>query len=162
MEETKRKERNAQMVLKLEAGFRIIIEQIIVEMEGRGFRPRIQEADRSPADQLQAFKTGHSKLKFGFHNITGPNGEPRSMAVDLIDDDYPLASRPSYLLNLAQVARKHGVQTGILWGLNPIMQMAVNNAIDKSEFDSKVKIGWDPTHIEPIGITPEQAQAKQK
>jgi hypothetical protein len=29
-------------------------------------RPRIQDARRSPADQLKAFESGHSKLRYGF------------------------------------------------------------------------------------------------
>lgn len=44
----------------------------ITEMENRGYRPRIQDGYRSLADQMIAFNTGHSKLKYGFHHVTGP------------------------------------------------------------------------------------------
>ena len=159
MNELNRRQRNAEKVQELYPTFRIRLEKVIVAMEGRGFRPRIQDAWRSPADQLTAFNTGHSKLKFGFHNVTGLGGQKESLAVDLIDDDYPLASRPIYLLNLAQICRLNGLNTGIAWGLEPAMRFALNEAIDQCKFEEyRGKIGWDPTHVEPLSITPEEAR----
>ena len=162
MEESARKQRNADRVLELWPAFRIIIEKIIVEMEARGFRPRIQDAHRSAEAQLEAFNKGNSKLKYGFHNVTGATGTKESLAVDMIDDDSPLASRLTYLLNLAEVARANGVRTGILWGLPKELSLATNAVIANRDFESKVKVGWDPTHIEPIGITPQEALAGKR
>lgn len=159
MTEASRKQRNADKVQELYPAFRIRIEKVIVEMEARGFRPRIQDAWRSPEEQLAAFNSGHSKLKFGFHNVTGANGQKESLAVDILDDDSPLAYRPTYLLNLAQVARSNGLNTGISWGLPEVMGSALNTSIYNCKFDEyKGKIGWDPTHCESVGMTPEDAR----
>jgi len=65
------------------------IKAVIETLEAEGLRPRIQDAWRSEADQLIAFKNGNSKLKFGFHNVTGNNGKKESLAVDMLDDDHP-------------------------------------------------------------------------
>ena len=131
-------------------------------MESRGYRPRIQDAYRSPADQLIAFNSGHSKLKFGFHNVTGANGAKESLAVDMLDDDFPLASRKEYLLNLSDAALKAGLHTGIKWGVPTAMQPAIDTAIAKKDWKADVKIGWDPTHVEPVGMTAEDAKAGKR
>ena len=103
MTEPKRKQRNADRLLELFPTFRLRLSKVIEELEEMGIRPRIQDAYRSPADQLKAFNTGHSKLRFGFHNVTGANGEKESLAVDLLDDDNPLQLSKAYLLKVAFV-----------------------------------------------------------
>lgn len=159
MEETKRMGRNTTGLLELYPTFRARLAATITDMESEGLRPRIQDAWRSPADQLKAFETGHSERRYGFHNVTGANGEKESLAVDMLDDDAPLAPSTSYLLRLAAAAQRQGLITGIRWGLKPAMQGAVDNAIRTQEWDAKVKVGWDPTHVQPTGITPARAQA---
>src|SRR5881394_952362 len=100
MTEPQRQQRNAAKLLELFPAFRNRISQVIIDLEAMGVRPRIQDAYRSPEDQLIAFNSGHSKLKFGFHNVTGPNGEKESLAVDMLDDDSPLNLSKSFLLKL--------------------------------------------------------------
>jgi len=34
----------------------------------------------------------------------------------------------------------------------------VDNAIRRKDWGAKVKVGWDRTHVQPIGITPARAQ----
>src|SRR4051812_48603336 len=111
MNEQQRKERNTQRVTELWPSFGQKIEAVIAAMEAAGLRPRIQDAWRSPEDQLKAFNTGHSKLKFGFHNVTGAGGHKEALAVDMLDDDHPLNSAPGYLLQLAAIAESQGVVT---------------------------------------------------
>ena len=147
------------MLLELYPTFRVKLAAVIADLESRGLRPRIQAAWRSPGDQLIAFNTGNSKLKYGFHNVTGANGAKESLAVDLLDDDSPLDSRKSYLLQLADAARKQGLLTGIRWGVPAGLIPAIDAAIANQDWQANVKIGWDPTHVEPIGITPTQAKA---
>ena len=50
------------------------------------------------------------------------------------------------------------LETGILWGLPVALQTGVNSAIAASDFTAKVKVGWDHTHIQPVGITVAQAK----
>jgi hypothetical protein len=98
MDETSRRQRNEQKLAELYPTFRARIAALIVDLEDRGIRPRIQDAWRSPEAQLAAFQSGHSKLKYGFHNVTGPDGGMESLAVDLLDDTQPSATQaqPSF------------------------------------------------------------------
>src|SRR5215213_8106713 len=98
MKETARKERNQQRLTECFPAFAQKVQAVIDDLEGQGFRPRIQDAHRSVADQLKALKGGFSKVKFGFHNVTGANGKPESLAVDLLDDDHPLNPSRKYII----------------------------------------------------------------
>ena len=153
MTEPQRQQRNAERLMELFPTFRARISKVIADLEGMGVRPRIQDAYRSPADQLLAFNTGHSKLKFGFHNVTGPNNEKESLAVDMLDEDNPLNLAKSYLLKLAFVSEKNGLTTGIRWGVPSKLITAIDAAIATQNWNADVKIGWDPSHIQPVGIT---------
>ena len=155
MTEPARNKRNADRMKELFPAFA----KVIADLEAAGVRPRIQDAYRTPADQLKAFNSGNSKLKFGFHNVTGADGTPQSLAVDMLDDDHPVTPTTRYLLQLAKVARARGLETGTLWGLPASLQAGVNTAISTSDFAAKVKVGWDPTHVQPVGITVDRAKS---
>lgn len=159
MDETARQARNAARLAECWPGFAVKVRAVLTEMESAGYRPRIQAGYRSPADQLAAFVSKHSDLKYGFHNCTGPRGEFESLAVDVLDDDYPLASRSSYLLHLAAAAERQGLTTGIRWGLPEGLREGIDDAIAAGNWNAPVKLGWDPTHMEPTGITVAAAQA---
>lgn len=152
MDEIKRKERNRQRLAELYPAFRIRIEAVIADLENLQLRPRIQEAWRSPEDQLKAYESGHSQLKYGFHNVIAKDGTPEALAVDLLDDDAPLNPKRPYLLHLAAAAQKHGLETGIRWGVPVELVKGIDNAIAQQAWDAHVKIGWDPTHVQPTGI----------
>lgn len=154
MEERKRQQRNTERLAECHAGFRNRLALVIRELERQNFRPRIQDAWRSPEDQLRAFETGHSKLKFGYHNATGPRGEKEALAVDLLDDDAPIEPPRRYLLALAIAARDNGLNTGLAWGLPDSLKQAIENAIASHNIDTPIaKIGWDPCHVEITGIS---------
>jgi hypothetical protein len=84
MTEQKRLQHNQNKLTECYPAFRSRVEAALKEMESQGFRPRISEAGRSPEDQLTAYKNGNSKLKFGFHNVTGKDAKPESLAVDVL------------------------------------------------------------------------------
>ena len=131
-------------------------------MEDQGFRPRIQDAHRTIEDQLKAFNGGFSKVKFGFHNVTGANGKPEALAADLLDDNRPLNPSREYLIRLAATAQAHGLQTGIFFGLPQVLRKGLSQAIEDLNFSSAVKIGFDPTHIEVTGISITEAKAGKR
>ena len=162
MNEAARKQRNATRLLELYPTFRARIAAVITEMEKAGWRPRIQDAWRSPADQKIAFETGHSKPLYGFHNVTSKTGQAQALAVDMLDDDSPLASRKTYLLQLAAAAQNAGLVSGIRWGLPAKLQAAIDAAISAQDWKAAVKIGWDPTHLEPTDVTVAQAKTGQR
>ena len=81
MTEEQRRQQNAERLTELYPTFRTRIASVIDSLESQGMRPRIQDAWRSPEDQLRAFNSGHSKLKFGFHNVTAQDGSKEALAV---------------------------------------------------------------------------------
>ena len=162
MTEVDRKARNAEKLVQLYPTFAKRIANVIAALEAAGIRPRIQDAYRSPADQLIAFNKGNSKLKFGFHNVTGDGGQPESLAVDLLDDDNPLSMTTAYFLRVAVAAEKNGLISGIRFGLPAGLSAGLNAAIAAKNYKADVKVGWDPTHIEPTGITPTEARGGKR
>lgn len=162
MKEADRKKRNNSRLLELYPTFRARLEQVIVALESKEIRPRIQDAWRSPADQEKAFRSGHSKLLFGFHNVTASDGTPEALAVDLLDDDSPLSPSKNYLLQLAAAAEAAGLITGIRWGVPQKLIGGIDAAIASQDWDANVKVGWDPTHVQPTDVTVAQAKAGKR
>jgi hypothetical protein len=162
MNEPERNQRNAQRVTELWPSFGNKIKAVITDLESQGLRPRIQDAWRSPQDQLIAFNSGHSKLKYGFHNVTAANGTKEALAVDMLDDDHAANEGREYLLRLAAAAESQGLVTGIRWGLSPNFSQAIDSAIANQDWKAPVKVGWDPTHIQPTGMTATEAKAGQR
>jgi len=159
MKEAARKARNSQRLSELYQTFRVRIEKVIADLEGNGIRPRIQDGWRSVADQRMAFDTGHSKLRYGFHNVTAPNGTPEALAADLLDDDSPVSMGKGYFLQLAAAAEAAGLVTGIRWGVPKKLVGAIDAAIAAKDWNANVKVGWDPTHVQPRDVTVAQAKA---
>ncbi|WP_442583316.1 hypothetical protein ACSBOB_15725 [Mesorhizobium sp. ASY16-5R] len=153
MKEDARKQRNKDRVAELYKTFATRISNVIKDLEAQGERPRIQDAWRSKADQLIAYNSGHAKVKYSFHNVTGAKGEKEALAVDMLDDEAPLNPGVPYLLKLASAAEREGLSTGIRWGVPKNVAKAINNAIAAQNWKAPVKVGWDPTHIEPTGMT---------
>jgi len=158
MKEEDRLARNKQRLTTMDAHMALAVRDVLTRMENHGFRPRIQAAWRSEADQIKAFNSGNSKVKFGFHNITGANGRKEALACDILDDDAPLGPSTSYLLRLAIAARHEHLSTGIFWGLSDAHAAGVSAAIAALDTEREVHVGWDPTHVEVVGITIAQAR----
>ncbi|HET6975706.1 MAG TPA: hypothetical protein VFI24_05260 [Pyrinomonadaceae bacterium] len=162
MNEANRKQRNTDRIAELWPSFGQKIRAVIEALEAEGLRPRIQDAWRSPQDQLKAFNTGHSQLKFGFHNVTGANGKKESLAVDVLDDNKPLNIGTEFLLHLAAAAEAQGLTTGIRWKVPANLVKGIDDAIANEDWEAPVKVGWDPTHVQPNGITPSEAKAGKR
>jgi hypothetical protein len=158
MKEADRIARNDQRILTLYPTFANRIVRVIKRLEAQGFRPRIQDAWRSPQEQKIAFDSGHSKLRFGFHNITNANGKPEALAIDLLDDDVPSNPSSVYMLKLAAAAEAEGLCTGIRWGLPIKLQSAIDEAIANGAWDARIKIGWDPLHVQSANLTVSEAR----
>jgi len=162
MKEPARKARNAERKATLYPTFAARLEQVIKELEDEKLRPRIQDAWRSPEEQLIKYNEGHAKLKYGFHNVTGAGGVKEALAVDLLDDDAPLTPGTPYILRLAAAAERQGLTTGARWGLPIKLRQAIDKAIAERNWDAPVKVGWDPLHVEPTGITVAEAKAGKR
>lgn len=170
MNESDRLLRNEQRLTLCYPPFALRARQVISALEDLHFRPRIQEAWRSLATHEQQKASGVSWSKWSFHCAMTPSGKPDSLAVDLLDDDYPApgpqhdwpASFRRYLVYLAAVAVPAGLETGIQWSLHdpkldaeiarvrtlmgtPGAQVYPGGTCYTGEF------GVDPTHLEPGG-----------
>lgn len=162
MKEPARLQRNRDRLAELFPAFRERLGRVLRRLEKDGVRPRIQEAWRSPEDQLAAWKAHHSQLKYGFHNVTGPSGAKEALAADVLDDNAPTAPRTKYLLQLAAAAEAEGLVTGIRWSLPAHLIVGIDAAIAARDWNAPVKVGWDPTHVEISGITVAQVKAGQR
>jgi hypothetical protein len=169
MQEQARKDHNTQRLGECFPGFAARVRKVIADMEAENFRPRIQDGYRTPADQLKAFNSGNSLVRFGFHNVTGPEGQKEALAVDLLDDDHPVESSRPYVIRLAAIAERHGLNSGIYFfkgKISParkeVLRAAVRQAVAAQDFDPKIVIGFDPTHIEATGLTIAQAAAGKR
>jgi len=158
MNEADRRARNTAKLTECYPAFGSRLARAIVALERQGFRPRIQEAYRSPADQQAAYERGTSKLRYGLHNATSPAGAPESLAADVLDDDAPAAPGTRYLLALAVAAADAGLETGILWGLSGADRTATAAAVRTRDLAAKVRVGWDPTHVQVPGLTASAVQ----
>jgi len=138
--------------------FRVRVEAVIKEMEQAGYRPRVQTAWRSPAEQLDAYRRGTSKVQFGFHNVTSATGIKESLAADIWDDDRPTTAKVDFMLHLAAAAEAQGLTTGIRWDLADEDSVLIDIALQNKNWDAKVRVGWDPLHVEPTGITLQDAR----
>jgi hypothetical protein len=140
---------NRERLAQCDASFAASVRAVIHDLESCGFKPWVAESWRSRENQVQAFTLGHSEVKFGFHNVVGTRREPRAFAVDLIDT--PGADNPSqeYALRLSSAAHRYRLTTGILWGLSNRQRRVVGKAVETPQIDQRVKIGWDPCHLEP-------------
>lgn len=162
MNEAARIARNTQRLTTLYPSFAKRLKRVIAKLESQGLRPRIQDAWRSPEDQRLAFEAGHSKLLFGFHNVTGSDGAPQALAVDLLNDNAPLNTGRPYILRLAAAAQAEGLATGIRWGVPKAMRDAIDSAIASGNWDAPVKVGWDPLHVETAGVSVSEAKAGKR
>lgn len=162
MTEQERLQRNAERLTELYPSFAMQVSAVIAELEARGLHPRIQDAWRSPDAQLQAYRNGFSRLRFGFHNVTSIDGKPQALAADVLDNDAPLNPSSAYLLQLAAVTQQHGLRSGIRWGLPAPLAAAIDRAIANQDWHSPVKIGWDPTHIETESVSVAEARLGQR
>ncbi|HEY6230372.1 MAG TPA: hypothetical protein VIW64_03830 [Pyrinomonadaceae bacterium] len=162
MNEAARKQRNQQRLTECFPKFAARVDAVIKDLEAQGIRPRIQDAHRTIAAQKDAFDHGFSKVLFGFHNVTGAGGKAESLAVDLLDDDHPKNPPRKYIILLAEAAQAHGLHPGSFFGLPQNLRAGLTKAIQDHNFDPKIKIGFDPTHIEATGLSIAEAKAGKR
>jgi hypothetical protein len=163
MKESDRIQRNATKILELYPSVRPRMEAVLRELESYGYRPRIQEAWRSPKDQLAAYKAGASKVRYGFHNVTAAdNVTKEALEADVWDDDRPFTAKTHFMLHLLAAAEKNGLTTGIRWSLSENRIKLIEDAIAQEDWRRPVWVGWDPLHVEVTGLTIQEAEAGER
>ncbi len=162
MLETDRIARNQSRFIELHPAFRVRVQAVVQEMESLGYRPRIQDAWRSASAQMEAFRRGYSQVMYGFHNVTALNGAREALAADILDDNQPLTAKTDFMLHLAAAAEKNGLTTGVRWGLSDTYTKAINDAIAAQTWTIPIHVGWDPLHVEVIGMTTAEAKSGKR
>lgn len=162
MTEDARKARNVERLGLCYPPFAGRIAAVIARLELEGFRPRIDQSWRTPAQHAQQVADGTSKSSWSFHMATTPDGKPDALAVDLLDDDYPVPSNHQqewpdrfrqYVLWLATLTRQFGLETGVDWGLSTDERRALATALTTDPLSYHGPFGWDPLHCEPRDLT---------
>jgi len=134
----------------LDPAFRERLEQVLTQLEHRGFHPRIRATWRSPERQRHYRRLGWSRLDWGLHCATTPDGRPAALAADV--DDARAATDPQrarFYLALREAAPDHGLVTGGTWSRS-------------SRRWARYDLGWDPGHVQPAGLTSAQARAGER
>lgn len=158
MRESARIARNQQQLTTCYPWFAQRVARLLEVLEAAGERPRVQEAWRSPSEQIALFQAGRSKLRYGFHNVTGAHGTKEALAVDLLDDAHPLMPPVAYLIRLAHYAMPLRLTTGLAWGLPTRVAATVLAAARAGDVKYAGPVGWDPCHVQVAGLTPTQVR----
>lgn len=162
MTDDARKARNAARLTTCYPPFAQRIVQLIAELEDRTFRPRIDQSFRTPAEHDAQVADGTSQSSWSFHMATTPDGQPDALAVDLLDDDYPVPVANQhlwpqhfrdYLLTLASLAGNYDLHTGIAWDLPQNARIALATALGTDPLSYEGPIGFDPCHVEPRSLS---------
>ena len=74
----------------LDPDLRARLERVMDHLRAEGYRPHLVYGWRSHGAQARLVAAGKSWTHFSRHNVTGPDGRPKSRAADLID------KRPEY------------------------------------------------------------------
>lgn len=164
MTEPDRNARNLERLRECHPAFRVKLANVIAQLEALGERPRIQDAYRSPEVQQTLKKGKTSKLTWGYHCCAAADGTPESLAADVLDDNHPDDTVPnSYKLRLARAAAAHGLSTGATFGLDKDQKAALAEAIVSAAPPPEgLKYGWDPTHVQWVGISVMHAKAGKR
>ena len=105
---------------------------------------------------------GTSLSSWSFHMALTADGKPDALAVDLLDDDYPVPDAHQhlwpqhfrdYLLTLASLAANYDLHTGIAWELHQQDRIALATALGTDPLSYTGPIGFDPTHVEPRSLS---------
>ena len=127
--------------------FRPLLENIMAQLRAKGYDPIIGSGYRNVTSQIQKIKEGKSKAKnpFGYHVCLNENGQPSSMAVDLVHKPVGWGGKTQetklkayeFFDDLGKIVLATGK---ITWGGSWTPK---KRTIGGKEFF----IGWDPAHI---------------
>ena len=149
--------------------------RVKAKLEADGWQPQVVTCFRSLKSQAEKASSGKSTVTFGNHCAINEEGEPNSQAMDVIDKRYSYGNNKKtiaaqgkkfvkdqafkFWAEMARYAAMEGFKWGgdFTWKGNKYKK---NGDYDKNaskvntyKKKSLTHIGWDPGHIEMIGIT---------
>jgi hypothetical protein len=163
VDDATRKKLNGERLLLVDTSIRAQARAVLTDMEGLNMRPLIApEVWRSPALQLQKFREGTSKLKWGFHCATTQAGKPASLAADIVDANKLWGASQEFWLKLGSCALAHDLGWGGFWGLPANVRVGLTVTLERKQWKAKVKLGWDVAHVETTRVTVAEARAGKR
>lgn len=164
MDEATRKRTNTERLLLIDQSIRRQIGEVIAKLEMQGERPLIaKDVYRRPERQLELLKRGVTKLAWGYHNATGPNGEAQSLAADIVDAELAWNAPRTFWLKLGRAALGSDLGWGGYFGLSAGQQSILGSAIENPATRlQKFALGWDPAHVETRRVKVSEAQAGER
>lgn len=115
MTEEQRATINKKQLAELHPAMHPKVAAVLKDLAGHGWLPYIADAWRSPDEQLRKFKVGHSKVRWGFHNATAPDGTPEALAADIVDARWGWDSPEKFWEQLGSSVKAHGMTWGGSW-----------------------------------------------
>jgi hypothetical protein len=163
MNEERRKKQNHDMLAKVDKTIRPAVAAVLADLEKQGQRPLIDVGVwRSPQEQLEKFKQGFSKVRWGFHCATTKDGKPDSLAADIVDANKMWNASREFWLRLGASAIAHNLGWGGFFGLPKKMKEALRAELKHKKFHSPAKLGWDVAHVETTRVTIAEAKAGKR
>jgi hypothetical protein len=163
MNEERRKKQNRDMVPKVDKTIRPAVAAVLPDLENQGQRRVIDVGVwRSPAEQLEKFKHGFSKVKYGYHCATTKDGKPDSLAADIVDANKFWNASREFWLRLGASALAHNLGRGGFFGLPKNMKDTLRAELKHKNFNSPAKLGWDAAHVETTRVTIAEAKAGKR
>lgn len=156
MIEILRQKRNRDQLSLMHPEARARMTRLLLEIEWRGYRPRLQETYRTQAQQLEKWGAGLSRIRTAGPHTCTVDGKPASLATHVLDDTDPIAAGAVWWARLAIVARQNGLQTGLCFGLTDSVHRQKIEAAIQGGLVGVLAIlvtherGFDPLHVEMI------------
>lgn len=168
MNEAQRTAQNLARLELVDSSIRTQVRHVLGTLEYYGFKPLISsEVFRTPAEQLRLYRLGRSKVKWGFHCATTPDGKPGSLAADIIDAYKGWDASYKFWLTLGYAAKAQGLNWGGYFGLNSRQHGLLASylpGIKTGVFPdaNNIRFGWDVAHIETARVTIAEAKAGKR
>lgn len=156
MIEILRQKRNRDQLALMHPQARASTVRVLLEIERRGYRPRLQETFRTPMQQLEKWSAGLSRIRTAGPHTCTVDGKPASLATHVLDDTDPITAGAAWWAMLAIVARQNGLQTGLCFGLEDSVHRQKIEAAIQGGLAGVLTIlvtherGADPLHLEMI------------
>ena len=147
-------ENNRRMLSQLHPFLRPKVVAILAGLTEAGYDPMIEEAWRSEERQAMLYALGQEHTTWSFH-CARRGDKPEALAVNIKNSGQ--CETPFYLL-LGSLARREHLQWGGLLTLTTRQKEIVCTAISRREWDTPVRLGSDPHHVEVRGVTLDEAR----
>ncbi len=163
MNEDERRQINHDRLMMIDTSIRQKVADVLAEMETLGERPLIHhELWRTPDEQVAIFHRGDSQVTWSYHCATDPQGNPSSLAADIVDADADEQASHQFWMKLGHCAIKRQMEWGGLWGLPEEQRQQIRDLTAACEWDAEIGLGWDKPHIQTTEVTLAEAKAGKR